>query len=94
MEPQYLVAAVNLAKQAGALISEAFHKPKSCYDRKSLTDPVTETDRAVEAFLFTELRKAYPTHRFIGEESAADEPLTNALTWIVDVRTPRVSIFL
>lgn len=82
---EYLAVATRLARVAGAMIEEAFKKPASGYDRKSLTDPVTETDRAVEAYLFGELRATFPAHTFIGEESASDVELTDAPTWIVDV---------
>lgn len=81
----WLAAAERLARGAGAMIAAAFARPPAAYDRKSATDPVTETDTAVEAYLFGELRKAYPEHRFIGEESAADAALTDEPTWIVDV---------
>jgi myo-inositol-1(or 4)-monophosphatase len=81
----YLAVAERLAREAGAMIADAFVRPAAAYDRKSANDPVTETDRAVEAFLFRELRAAFPAHAFIGEESAADAPLSDALTWIVDV---------
>lgn len=81
----YLDEAVRLARGAGAMIAEAFAKAPAGYDRKSLTDPVTETDRAVEAYLFGQLRAAFPSHLFIGEESASEAALTDAPTWIVDV---------
>lgn len=80
----FLALGVELAKKAGAMIREGFNQPRGEYDRKSATDPVTETDRAVEAFVFTELRKVYPGHHFIGEESASEEAWTDAPTWIVD----------
>lgn len=83
-EAACLATAVALAKAAGAQIMTAFSARKTDYDRKTLTDPVTETDHAVEAFLFRELRAAYPNHAFIGEESAASAALTDTPTWIVD----------
>lgn len=45
---------------------------------------VTETDQAVEQFVIKAIEKAYPTHKFIGEESyaAGKQPdLTDEPTW-------------
>jgi myo-inositol-1(or 4)-monophosphatase len=90
---EYLECALRLAKSAGAIISEAFAQPAAGYDRKSATDPVTETDLAVEAHIFSELRSVYPSHSTIGEESGSNAEHTDAPTWIVDVSsgatTPR-----
>lgn len=74
----------QLARKAGAMIWTAFHSQLGEYDRKSATDPVTETDHAVEAMLFGAIRAKYPTHSFIGEESASSGKWTDAPTWIVD----------
>lgn len=79
-----LVFAENLARRAGDMILTAFNTPPKDYDRKSATDPVTETDRAVEAMIFDEIRKHYPDHALIGEESASDAKWTDLPTWIVD----------
>lgn len=55
--------------------------------KTSNTDLVTETDQAVEKLLIEGLSKAFPSHKFIGEESAAagqKYTLTDAPTWIID----------
>lgn len=74
----------ELAREAGAMIRTAFHSQVGKYDRKSATDPVTETDHAVEAMVFGAIRAKYPAHSFIGEESASGVEWTDAPTWIVD----------
>lgn len=82
---QLLEFTKELAREAGAMIREAFQKPRhNDYDRKSLTDPVTETDRAVELLIFTRIRARYGGHCLIGEESASHVEWTDAPTWIVD----------
>ncbi|CAO3681245.1 unnamed protein product [Umbelopsis vinacea] len=51
------------------------------------SDMVTETDQAVEAFVKEKISAAYPSHKFIGEETfAAGEKssFTDEPTWIVD----------
>lgn len=76
--------AEGLARDAGAMIRTAFCKKRSHYDRKTATDPVTETDRAVEEMLLGAIRDKFPGHSFIGEESASAAEWTTAPTWIVD----------
>ncbi|KAJ3112020.1 Inositol monophosphatase 2 [Phlyctochytrium bullatum] len=84
----YLQTAIAAAREAGALIRDAFHNRtlRGTVDFKtSAADVVTATDRAVEALVFGLLRARFPTHRFIGEETADENPaLTDELTWIVD----------
>lgn len=64
---EYLDFALILAKEAGALIKEAFYKEKAI-TFKDATDMVTETDKLVEAFVIGKIREKYPTHVFIAEE--------------------------
>jgi len=82
-----LQTALKLAKQAGTMIKDAFKKKKNIMLKSSPLDLVTETDQAVENFLFSELRLVFPDHSFIGEESVAagdKVELTDAPTWIID----------
>ncbi|KAI0567503.1 Inositol monophosphatase [Gracilaria domingensis] len=77
--------ATAIAKKGGSLIEEAFNAERSDdYGRKSATDPVTDTDHAVEALVFDSIRERFPDHEFIGEESASGTEWTDAPTWIVD----------
>nr|XP_046264170.1 inositol monophosphatase 1 isoform X2 [Scatophagus argus]XP_046264171.1 inositol monophosphatase 1 isoform X2 [Scatophagus argus] len=55
--------------------------------KSSSVDLVTQTDQKVEQLIIQSVKKKFPTHRFIGEESvAAGEPclLTDDPTWIID----------
>ncbi|KAJ3094969.1 Inositol monophosphatase 1 [Phlyctochytrium planicorne] len=79
------------AKRAGAIILEAFNDRQIRGEtefKTSAADVVTKTDRAVEAFVFGYMRKQFPEHSFIGEESYGGEgqesSLGDGLTWIVD----------
>eukprot|EP00727_Mastigamoeba_balamuthi_P010265 m51a1_g5861 putative inositol-phosphate phosphatase (278) ;mRNA; r:384185-385397 len=84
-----LATAERVAREAGDLISKAFYGSKHV-DKKGTADYVTETDRAVEKHIFTQLRAKYPTHAFIGEEGVSGEaslgerPSATAPTWVVD----------
>ncbi|ELR22751.1 myoinositol monophosphatase 1, putative [Acanthamoeba castellanii str. Neff] len=64
--------AVAAARQAGAIIATAFRKtdgPENI-ERKTVLDVVTETDKECERVIMEALLGAFPTHRFIGEETA------------------------
>lgn len=76
-----------VTKEAGKMIQEALKKEISAMHKSSPVDLVTETDQQVEAHIISSLKKRYPTHSFIGEESvAAGAPsvLTCSPTWIID----------
>lgn len=81
--------AVAAARQAGAIIATAFRKtdgPENI-ERKTVLDVVTETDKECERVIMEALLGAFPTHRFIGEETAVDgtdDVLTDTPTWIID----------
>lgn len=76
--------AVELAKKASMLMKETSGSLKTIAQKESHADLVTETDRNVEKLLFDELRKHYPSDRFIGEEESSKSELTDEPTWIID----------
>lgn len=87
-EQKFVDVALEIVKSAGRLVRDAFDQPASVVQTKaSNTDLVTETDQAVEKMLIEGLRKAFPEHKFIGEESVAGGAkieYTDAPTWIID----------
>jgi len=80
----------SLVRNAGVTVREALINDKKVETKSSITDVVTETDRAVEAALVTGIKSEYPDHQFIGEEDTAEAkggnvaPLTDDPTWIID----------
>lgn len=86
----YVAAAVDLALEAGSKIRGAIERREhaSQITSKGVADVVTETDKANERLIFEGLRRRFPSHELIGEESSADDGkiprLTDAPTWIVD----------
>jgi len=80
--------AADLAKIAGERVCSALNTTKDFKAKKFATDLVTETDQEVEKFLFNGLKEKFPDHKFIGEESTAEDgqqiELTDAPTWIID----------
>ncbi|XP_052060091.1 inositol monophosphatase 1-like [Mytilus californianus] len=83
----YLKTAIEVAKEAGEVVREAFYKEKSLQTKSNYADLVTETDQAVEKQIINSFKEKYPTHKFIGEESVAGghkTEWTDDPTWIID----------
>lgn len=91
--------AIDLAKRAGKVIldgsskrfaDQATGQQSSAADdliKKNTADLVTEVDQATEEFVKAEIKRQYPSHKFIGEESWAagqQNQLEDAPSWIVD----------
>lgn len=75
-------AACELARAAGAILLEGYgtlHAP----ERKGRIDLVTEYDRRSEALLLEDLRRRFPGHDILAEESGA-HPADGKVRWIVD----------
>ncbi|GIM11775.1 hypothetical protein Vretimale_15249, partial [Volvox reticuliferus] len=88
----YVSVAVDAALAAGEVIKHAFKQPKKVEEKLNHADLVTATDKAAEDLIFSRIRRSFPDHRFIGEESSAatsaegvsELQLTDAPTWMVD----------
>ncbi|PKU64758.1 inositol monophosphatase 3 [Dendrobium catenatum] len=83
---EFLDVAVDAAKKAGEVIRRGFYQTKHV-EHKGLVDLVTETDKECEELIFNHLKKHFPSHKFIGEETSAalgTSELTDDPTWIVD----------
>lgn len=52
--------AEKAAREAGAMVKEAFYRGKKVNDKSSFQDMVTETDRAAETLLCALLLEARP----------------------------------
>nr|GMD11339.1 inositol monophosphatase 3 [Ipomoea batatas] len=68
------------------IIRNGFYQTKHV-EHKGTVDLVTETDKACEDLIFNHLKKHFPSHKFIGEETTAAcgvSELTDEPTWIVD----------
>ncbi|CAI9555910.1 unnamed protein product [Staurois parvus] len=79
--------AVQVAKNAGAVVCAALKEEVSVMMKSSPADLVTATDQKVEEMIISCIKEKYPTHSFIGEESVAagqKSILTDNPTWIID----------
>lgn len=84
-----LEAATEIAKQGGKIAKEALEKDhRKAEHKESTSDLVTETDKKVEELIISSLRQRFPKHKFIGEETFADNgehmSLTDDPTWMID----------
>ncbi|KAG2048849.1 myo inositol monophosphatase [Suillus hirtellus] len=85
-----LTFTVKLARTAGTLIlegSQAIQSTSDVNEKKNSVDLVTEYDVAVEELVKSEITKAYPSFKFIGEESYSSgtrNELTDDPTFCVD----------
>ncbi|XP_022907645.1 inositol monophosphatase 1-like [Onthophagus taurus] len=90
MDPQletFYKKALDLTKMAGKYVFEKISQEKQVEIKTDDVDLVTETDKAVEEMLVEGLGKAFPDHKFIGEETVSGGQkveLTSCPTWIID----------
>jgi myo-inositol-1(or 4)-monophosphatase len=80
-----LTIAVRAARRAGDLIVRNLDRgPNLDVSTKSRNDFVSEVDRAAEAEILAIIRKSYPHHGFLAEESGRSGPGDAECVWIVD----------
>jgi myo-inositol-1(or 4)-monophosphatase len=78
-----IATARELAREAGGLIAAALGGRRSV-ERKSAVDLVTEIDLASERLIVEGLRRAFPEHDVVAEESAPARQGTGRNCWYVD----------
>jgi myo-inositol-1(or 4)-monophosphatase len=80
--PDYLNAAVEIAREAGALLAGLFTQPlEISYKRRS--DLVTVADRRSEALIVGHLRERFPDHAIVAEEGG-NHRSSSDYCWYVD----------
>jgi myo-inositol-1(or 4)-monophosphatase len=76
--------AVEIAREAGALVREHFGRVRSV-EFKGVVDPVTEADTETEDLILERLRREFPEHRILAEESGGEEwGASGPPIWLVD----------
>jgi myo-inositol-1(or 4)-monophosphatase len=84
MEPM-LNMALRAARKAGELIEQALERVDLVHiEEKGRNDFVSEVDRKAEREIVYTLSKAYPDHRFVGEEGGSTGPADAEYEWIID----------
>ena len=82
----FLETAVDIAREASALIASALGRRESGenrFDLKGEHDLVTDTDRASERLIVERLHRHYPTHGIVAEEGSG-EVGSSEYCWYVD----------
>lgn len=84
MHPMVNIA-LRAARAAGEMIvKSADDLERIQVDEKGRHDYVTEVDRRSEESIIYHISKAYPNHRFVGEESGVTGNLDSETEWVID----------
>jgi myo-inositol-1(or 4)-monophosphatase len=78
-----LTIAVRAARKAGSIINRASLAGGLKVRSKRANDFVTQVDQAAEEAIIDTVKKAYPDHGFLAEESGASEGAADYV-WIID----------
>ena len=78
----YLTTAIDIAKEAGALLAQLFQRPHQI-SYKSKFNLVTEADRRSEAVIIERLRTHFPKHAVVAEEGGGQKTASD-YCWYVD----------
>ncbi len=81
--PDPLSVAVDVAREAGAMLLEYAALPLEIEEKGRRADLVTAADKASEALIAQRLRAAFPNATILGEETGTTHG-TNDERWIVD----------
>ncbi|HEX7380821.1 MAG TPA: inositol monophosphatase family protein [Nevskiaceae bacterium] len=77
--------AVSAARKAGNFIARYADRIEDLrISTKSRNDFVSEVDRRAEALIVDTIRRAYPQHAILAEESGAQQGDDDSVRWIVD----------
>ncbi len=79
---RYLQAALETARQAGALLRDEFRRPAP-FEYKGSADLVTAADRRSEAFIVERLHTLFPRHGVVAEEGSGRQTGSD-YCWYVD----------
>ena len=74
---------INISKEAGEIIREGFGKKLKVEYKSNETNLVTEIDKTSEKHIIDFIKKKYPTHNILAEESGEKKSGSEYL-WIVD----------
>jgi len=84
----YLNTAIKAARSAGTIIARSADRIDriEIASKGAANDFVTSIDLAAEAEIISIIKKAYPDHGFLGEESGLDSGTNNSnqVVWVID----------
>lgn len=74
---------IEISREAGEIIREGFGKKLTLEYKSNVSDFVTNIDKAAESKIIEFIKKEYPTHNIIAEESG-DDSKGSKYTWVID----------
>lgn len=74
---------IELAKEAGEIIRDGFGKKFLIEYKTNSSNLVTEVDKKSEQFIINFIRKEFPTHSIIAEESGTQK-YSSEYVWVID----------
>ena len=80
----YLDTATDLALKAGQLLRSFWGKLTDIKQKQYFWDLVTEADLASEALIIDALKKLYPEHRILSEETGFSSAHASDHLWLID----------
>lgn len=85
MNPMLNIA-IRAARKAGNIIAKGYEQAPQETEiaQKGMNDYVTSVDKAAEDAIIEVIRKSYPDHAIVGEESGVLEGENNDVQWIID----------
>ena len=78
--------AKHLARRSGSILMVRLTKMRTIEHKETVSDIVTDADKASEAWLVQEIKTRFPTHRVIAEEGTGtlEEMQQPGYTWVID----------
>lgn len=84
MSKSYLEVAIEIAREAGAILCEEFHRPPQI-SYKGDVDLVTQADKRSEQAIVSKLTSYFPEHGIIAEEGSGHESASGSeFCWHID----------
>ena len=85
MNPMLNIA-IRAARKAGNIIAKGYEQaPKDTeIAQKGMNDYVTSVDKAAEAAIIEVIKKSYPDHAIVGEESGVIAGENSDVQWVID----------
>ena len=74
---------IGISKEAGEIIRDGFGKKLTLEYKTNVTDYVTNIDKASEEMIIDFIRKEFPTHNILAEESGRSDGISE-YTWVID----------
>jgi myo-inositol-1(or 4)-monophosphatase len=74
---------IQISKEAGEIVREGFGKNFSIDYKTNITDMVTEIDKKSEAAVINFIKKEFPSHAVLAEESGEHKSSSDYL-WVID----------